>query len=147
MIIPVIMAGGAGTRLWPMSREDKPKQFHNLSGGGTLLEETIKRLKPVNPEEIVIVSAGRYEQLSHNEINKTGLPGTILSEPMAKNTAAAVLYAALFLDKKYSDSIMLVLPADHYIKNTKNFVTALKKGIKLAEEWFPCYNRSKTILP
>jgi mannose-1-phosphate guanylyltransferase len=134
MIIPVIMAGGAGTRLWPMSREDKPKQFHNPSGGGTLLEETIKRLKPVKPEEIVIVSAGKYEQLSHDEINKTGLPGTILSEPMAKNTAAAVLYAALFLDKKYPDSIMVVLPADHFIKNTKKFVSALKKGIKLAEK-------------
>jgi len=132
MIIPVIMAGGAGTRLWPMSRDEKPKQFHNLSGTGTLLEETIKRLKPVKPEEIVIVSAGKYEQLSRNEIDKTGMSGTILSEPMAKNTAAAVLYAALFLDKKYSDSTMIVLPADHYIKDSKKFVSALKKGIKLA---------------
>lgn len=57
MIIPVIMAGGAGTRLWPMSNEDKPKQFHNMSGHGTLLEETINRLKPVSPEEVVIVGA------------------------------------------------------------------------------------------
>lgn len=136
MIIPVIMAGGAGTRLWPMSREEKPKQFHNLSGTGTLLEETIKRLKTVKPEEIVIVSAGKYEQLSQNEINKTGMTGTILSEPMAKNTAAAVLYAALFLDKKYSDSIMVVLPADHYIKDKKKFVSALKQGIKLAKKDF-----------
>jgi mannose-1-phosphate guanylyltransferase len=117
-----------------MSREEKPKQFHNLSGDGTLLEETIKRLKPVKPEEIVIVSAGRYEQLSRDEITKPGMTGTILSEPMAKNTAAAVLYAALFLDKKYSDSVMIVLPADHYIRDKKKFISALKKGIKLAAQ-------------
>jgi mannose-1-phosphate guanylyltransferase len=119
-----------------MSREEKPKQFHNLSGMGSLLEETLKRLKPVKPEEVVIVSAGKYEQLSRYEIDKTGMPGTILSEPMAKNTAAAVLYAALFLDKKYSDSVMVVLPADHYIKDTKKFISALKKGIKLANKGF-----------
>ncbi len=133
MIIPVIMAGGAGTRLWPMSNEDKPKQFHNMSGRGTLLEETINRLKPVTPEEVVIVGAEKYEQLSIDEIAKTGLSGTILSEPMPKNTAAAVLYAAVFLQKKYSDSIMIVLPADHFIKNNPAFTDVIQKGVKFAE--------------
>ncbi len=133
MIIPVIMAGGAGTRLWPMSTEDKPKQFHNLSGHGTLLEETINRLKPVNPEEIVIVSARKYEDLSLTEINKTGLSGTILSEPMPKNTAAAVLYAAMFLKKKYNDPVMIVLPADHFIKDIPGFTAVIKKAVSLAE--------------
>lgn len=133
MIIPVIMAGGAGTRLWPMSNEDKPKQFHNMSGHGTLLEETINRLKPVSPEEVVIVGAEKYEKLSLDEITKTGLSGTILSEPMPKNTAAAVLYAAVFLQKKYPESIMIVLPADHFIRNNQAFTDVLKKGVKLAE--------------
>ncbi len=133
MIIPVIMAGGAGTRLWPMSNDDKPKQFHNMSGHGTLLEETINRLKPVSPEEVVIVGAEKYEQLSVDEIKKTGLKGTILSEPMPKNTAAAVLYAAAFLHKKYPDSIMVVLPADHFIRDNAAFTEVIKKGVKLAE--------------
>ncbi len=133
MIIPVIMAGGAGTRLWPMSNEDKPKQFHNMSGHGTLLEETINRLKPVSPEEVVIVGAEKYENLSIDEIAKTGLKGTILSEPMPKNTAAAVLYAASFLQKKYPESIMIVLPADHFIRNNQAFADVLKKGVDLAE--------------
>lgn len=133
MIIPVIMAGGAGTRLWPMSNEDKPKQFHNMSGHGTLLEETINRLKPVSPEEVVIVGSEKYEKLSIDEIAKTGLKGTILSEPMPKNTAAAVLYAAVFLHKKYPDSVMIILPADHFIKNNAAFTDVIKKGVKLAE--------------
>ncbi len=136
MIIPVIMAGGAGTRLWPMSTEDKPKQFHNMSGHGTLLEETISRLKPVNPEEIIIVSARKYEDLSLGEIKKSGLNGTILSEPMPKNTAAAVLYAAMFLKKKYNDPVMIVLPADHFIKDIPGFTAVIKKAVSLAEKGF-----------
>jgi len=134
MIIPVIMAGGAGTRLWPMSTEDKPKQFHNMSGNGTLLEETISRLKPVAPEEVVIVSARKYEELSLAEIKKSGLNGTILSEPMPKNTAAAVLYAAMFLRKKYNDPIMIVLPADHFIKDVPAFTSVITKAVSLAEK-------------
>jgi len=136
MIIPVIMAGGAGTRLWPMSTEEKPKQFHNMSGNGTLLEETINRLKYVSPEEIIIVSAKKYEELSLAEIKKTGFNGTILSEPMPKNTAAAVLYAAMFLKKKYNDPIMIVLPADHYIKDIPGFTSIIKKAVSLAEKGY-----------
>lgn len=132
MIIPVIMAGGAGTRLWPMSNEEKPKQFHNMSGSGTLLEETINRLKPVSPEEIVIVTAKKYEKLSLDEINKSGLRGTILCEPMPRNTAAAVLYAAMLLKKKYGDAVMIVLPADHFIRNVKEFVSVISSAVSLA---------------
>jgi mannose-1-phosphate guanylyltransferase len=136
MIIPVILAGGVGARLWPMSTEDKPKQFHNMSGGGTLLEETIKRLKPLSPDEIVIVSSRKYEELSISEIKKSGLNGTILSEPTPKNTAAAVLYAAIFLKKKYNDPIMIVLPADHFIKDTKGFVSVISKAISSADKGY-----------
>ncbi len=133
-IVPVIMAGGAGTRLWPLSREDKPKQFHNLSGKGTLLEETIKRLFPLKPEHTVIVSSKKYEALSEAEFARIDTKGTVLSEPQAKNTAAAVLYAALYLDKLYDDSVMIVLPADHYFKNEPEFINILKKGITEAEK-------------
>lgn len=132
MIIPVILAGGAGTRLWPMSREEKPKQFLNLSGQGTLLEETINRLKSLGPEEIIIVSSVKYKKLSNDEIKKSGLKGIVLAEPEPKNTAAAVLYAASYLKSKYDDPVMIVLPADHYIKNRTEFTSILKKGIELS---------------
>ena len=117
-VIPVILAGGAGTRLWPLSRDEKPKQFHNLSGDGTLLEETIKRLLPLDPEQIVIVTSKKHLDLSREELGKFTVPGTVLAEPRPRNTAAALLYAALYLGKLFDDSIMISLPADHHILNT-----------------------------
>lgn len=132
-VIPVIMAGGAGTRLWPLSRDDRPKQFHNLSGQGTLLEETIKRLFPLNPEQLIIVTAKKYEDLSRAEIGKFKIPGTVLSEPRPRNTAAAILYAALYLKTLADDSIMILLPADHHIKNNEEFARIIKIAIGRAE--------------
>ena len=128
-IVPVIMAGGAGTRLWPLSREEKPKQFHNLTGKRTLLGETINRLKPIHPEHYLVVTSNRYEDLSVNELELNGVTGTVLSEPAPKNTAAAVLYAAVFLDKFLNDSIMIVLPADHHIVDNNRFSETIMLGI------------------
>ncbi|HSV96147.1 MAG TPA: mannose-1-phosphate guanylyltransferase [Spirochaetota bacterium] len=133
-VVPVIMAGGAGTRLWPLSREEKPKQFHDLSGDGTLLEQTIKRLLPLKPESCVIVTARCYENASYGELERIGMKGTVLSEPRPRNTAPAVLYAAIYLSKIYSDCIMIVLPADHYIRNPVEFAAVLRKVVTEAEK-------------
>lgn len=132
-VIPVILAGGAGTRLWPLSRDEKPKQFHNLSGDGTLLEETIKRLLPLDPEQIVIVTSKKHLDLSREELGKFAVPGTVLAEPRPRNTAAALLYAALYLSKLSDDSIMISLPADHHILNTVEFARILREAISQAE--------------
>ena len=131
-IIPVILAGGAGTRLWPLSREDKPKQFHNISGEGTLLEETIKRMLPLKPELCVLVTSNKYEESSKKELGKIGIKGTILAEPFPRNTAAAVLYSITYLSKLSNDVIMIILPADHYIKDKKMFTGVLEKAIQQA---------------
>lgn len=128
-VVPVIMAGGAGTRLWPLSREEKPKQFHDLSGEGTLLEQTIKRLLPLNPESCVIVTARRYEEASYRELARIGMEGTVLSEPRPRNTAAAVLYAASYLTKVYADCVMIVLPADHHIRKPDEFAGVLRLAV------------------
>ncbi|MFC1670156.1 mannose-1-phosphate guanylyltransferase [Spirochaetota bacterium] len=133
-IIPVIMAGGAGTRLWPLSRNDMPKQFHNFSGKGTLLEETIKRVVPLKPEEIVIVTSINYSEQSQSEIDRSGLEGTVLSEPFPRNTAAAVLYSSIYLEKIYKDSVMIILPADHYIRDNDKFVSILRSAAEEAEK-------------
>ncbi len=132
--IPVILAGGAGKRLWPLSREDKPKQFHNLSGEGTLLEMTIRRMTPLSPEYCLIVTSGAYEEASDKEMRKAGVAGSIIGEPFPRNTAAAVLYAATFLQKKFDDAIMAVLPADHYIKFPDQFIRIMEKAVQQAEE-------------
>ncbi len=132
-LIPVIMAGGAGTRLWPLSRDDKPKQFHNLSGQGTLLQETIKRMLPLDPEQVIIVTSKKHEHLSREEIRKSGLNGIVLSEPRPRNTAAALYYAALYLEKRFEDSIMISLPADHHILDRDGFTRILRTGIRESE--------------
>jgi len=133
-VIPVILAGGAGTRLWPLSRDEKPKQFHNLSGDGTLLEETIKRLLPLDPEQIVIVTSTKHLGLSRDELGKFTVPGTVLAEPRPRNTAAALLYAALYLKKLFDDSIMISLPADHHILNRDGFTRILREAVRQASE-------------
>jgi mannose-1-phosphate guanylyltransferase len=133
-IASVILAGGAGTRLWPLSREDKPKQFHDLTGEGTLLEATIKRLLPLKPDICIIATSGAYEQMSKSEIKKTGIKGRVLIEPSPRNTAPAILYSALYLSKMFDESIMIVLPADHYIKRNDIFIETIKTAIKEAEK-------------
>lgn len=133
-IIPVILAGGAGTRLWPLSREEKPKQFHNLSGEGTLLSETIKRLMSLKPDEFIIVTSKKYEQITQKEIQGIAVKNIILAEPYPRNTAAAVLYAVTYLDCGNDDPVMIMLPADHYIKNKKKFEETLKIAISEAEK-------------
>ncbi len=129
------MAGGAGTRLWPMSRDEKPKQFLNLSGKGTLLEETIARLFSLKPENLVVVTSKKYEALSKDEIKKCGLNGVVLCEPRPRNTAAAVLYAALYCERSIGgDAVMIILPADHYIKQRETFADVLRTGVAEAEK-------------
>ncbi len=132
-IVPVIMAGGAGTRLWPLSRKEKPKQFHNLSGAGTLLHETMERLKPLEPKYTLIVTSKDYEDLSQEEIAHSGIRGVVLSEPRPRNTAPAILYSTVFIDKFYHDSVMVVLPADHFISNSEEFIRIIRLAIEEAE--------------
>lgn len=133
-IMPVILAGGAGTRLWPLSREEKPKQFHNLSGEGTLLSETIKRLMPLKPEEFIIVTSKKYEGITQQELYNLDVKSVILAEPFPRNTAAAVLYAMTYIDCGNDDPVMIMLPADHYIKNKRKFEEALKIAISEAKK-------------
>ncbi|MCL1910995.1 MAG: sugar phosphate nucleotidyltransferase [Leptospirales bacterium] len=132
-IVPVIMAGGAGTRLWPLSRDEKPKQFHNLSGQGTLLEETIKRLLPLSPDGCVIVTSYKYVDMSIADSVKAGLRAAVLAEPQPKNTSAAILYAAAYLNALYEDSVMVALPADHHIRDGAAFANVLSIGAREAE--------------
>ncbi|MBU1053720.1 MAG: mannose-1-phosphate guanylyltransferase/mannose-6-phosphate isomerase [Proteobacteria bacterium] len=134
MIIPVILAGGSGTRLWPLSRQLYPKQFLNFGDGNTLFQETLLRLTKmglVQPPIVICNEEHRFivaEQLQLIDISAN----TILLEPVARNTAPALAVSALKAIKDDSNAILLVLPADHFIGNLKAFQEAIQEGTEFA---------------
>lgn len=120
----VIMAGGGGTRLWPLSRMARPKPFLPLLGDRTLLQATVSRLSPlVEPSDVFVVTDARYASIVHEQVPELPL-GNLLPEPMGRNTAAAVAYAAAALDRP-ADEVMIVLPADQRITDEAGFRSAL----------------------
>ena len=131
----VIMAGGGGTRFWPMSRHEVPKQLLNLSGKDLMVNETVDRVATLcDKSDIFIVT--NVDQVPGMEKATAGRikPDHILSEPSARNTAACIGYAALEIMKKYGDGVMCIFPSDHYIKNEAAFTATLKDAISVAEE-------------
>jgi len=134
-IYEVIMAGGGGTRFWPISRRERPKQFINVSGKDILLNETITRMDGIIKRENVYVVTGRqYKSLIEREI-VNGIPfSNILTEPAGRNTAPCILYAASVLEKEKGDGIMCVFAADHHIKNVPEYQRIIKKAARQAEK-------------
>lgn len=127
----VIMAGGGGTRLWPLSRSARPKPFLPLLGDTTLLQATASRLAPlVDMADVHVVTDGRYADLVRAQL--PGLPaGNLLCEPVGRNTAAAVAFAAAAIDRP-GDEIMIVLPADQRIEDEAGFRIALAAAAERA---------------
>lgn len=131
----VIMAGGGGTRFWPLSRQEVPKQLINLSGNDALINETINRINSLSSKEnLFIVTNKKQGEALKNIVKDKCIHENILMEPCARNTAAAIGFAAINIMKKYGDGIMCVYPADHYIKDEEGFTKVLKKAIKIAEQ-------------
>ncbi|MCC0635121.1 MULTISPECIES: mannose-1-phosphate guanylyltransferase [unclassified Clostridioides] len=130
----VIMAGGGGTRFWPLSRQEVPKQLINLSGEDALINETINRIDSLaNKEDLFIVTNEKQMDALKDTVKDKCLYSNILPEPCARNTAAAIGFAAFNIMKKYGDGVMCVYPADHYIKDEKEFKAILEKAIYIAE--------------
>ncbi len=143
MLIPVILSGGSGTRLWPLSRELYPKQLLPLVGKGTMLQETLARVSGVagvNPPVVVCNESHRF--LVAEQILEAGIkPQAIVLEPVGRNTAPAVAIAAMAAvsdlpaaNKAESDPLLLILPADHVIRDVQAFRAALEVGRKAALE-------------
>lgn len=134
-IYGVIMAGGGGTRFWPLSRQATPKQLLNLSGKDLMINEAIDRLsKTASKDDIFIVTnktqVAKMLEATNGRIQKNH----ILSEPSARNTSACIGYAAMEIVKKYGDGIMVITPSDAYIKNETEFTRILGIAVKAAEE-------------
>jgi mannose-1-phosphate guanylyltransferase len=118
----VILAGGGGTRLWPLSRPDRPKPFLPLVGDETLIQRTVQRVLPlVDETDIYCVTDRRYGQLVRDQVPDIGL----VVEPTARNTAAAVALAAAVIERPV-DEVMVILPADHWIEDEAAFRTVLQ---------------------
>ncbi len=131
----VIMAGGGGTRFWPLSRKARPKQFLNLTGKNILVNETIDRLNQVvEPKDIFVVTNISQAELTLTETNGRVAKDHILAEPAARNTAACIGYAAMEIVKKYGDGIMCVLPSDAYIRDDVAYQDTIRKAVQTAEE-------------
>lgn len=133
----IILAGGSGSRLWPLSRELYPKQLLNINSDKSLLQTTFERLNQFMPaENIVSITNTKHVSNVKLQLENIVKDVTVLSEPLAKNTAPAIAVALKYIQTKEEDPVILVVPSDHLIKNTKNFHETVKKGEKLAKEGF-----------
>ena len=133
MLIPVLLSGGVGSRLWPVSRESHPKQFLPLAGELTMLQETLQRTAGLDAAGPLVVCNEEHrfmvaEQLRQLQLDASGL----ILEPAGRNTAPAVALAALHALKTDADALLLVLPADHLIQDVEEFVAAIGKALPVA---------------
>ena len=140
-ITPVILCGGSGTRLWPLSRQHYPKQFLKLAGDSTLFQQSVSRAialenNDIQIEEILIVTNENHRFLVLEQLDdlKLKTPVRILLEPEPKNTAPALTLAALAAQDTNPDSVLVVTPADHYVKNLHQFIQAMHASIKAVQE-------------
>jgi mannose-1-phosphate guanylyltransferase/mannose-6-phosphate isomerase len=138
-IKPVIMSGGSGTRLWPLSRKLYPKQLLPLVNEKTLLQETVQRVQdiPGITGDVLVVCNEEHRFLVAEQLRQLGISNySILLEPEGRNTAPALTLAALSLAANNDDSVMLVMPADHVINDLAAFATTVTSGAELAEQGY-----------
>ncbi len=130
-ILPVVLAGGTGSRLWPISRAQHPKQFINLSGDATMLQKTVQRLSDLEVDTPFIICSEEHRFLAAEQLREVNQLGSILLEPVGRNTAPALAVAAML--HKSDDPLMLVLPADHLVSNQSAFTAAVHNAVTLAQ--------------
>ena len=134
-ITPVLMAGGSGTRLWPVSRKSFPKQFAPLLGDRTLFQASARRLSGPDFADPVVMTNADFRFIVAEQLEQAGIrPGAIVIEPSGRNTAPAILAAALMVAAKAPDGLLLVAPSDHVIPDDAAFARAVRQGVGPASE-------------
>jgi mannose-1-phosphate guanylyltransferase len=130
----VLMAGGVGSRFWPISTSENPKQFHDMLGtGSTLIQKTFQRLNKFVPtENILILTNERYNDLVLEQLPMVKQEQVVL-EPAMRNTAPCILYAAMKIQKMNEDAVMIVAPSDHWIENEEAFAKDVTACFKKCE--------------
>ena len=134
MIHPVILCGGSGTRLWPLSRKDYPKQFSSIFGDESLFQASVKRYLAPEFAPPLVLSHADFRFLALEQLSQVGVSeATVLLEPDARNTAPAILSAALYLaGQGQGADLMVVAPSDHVIRDVPAFMAAVKAGAEAA---------------
>ena len=130
----ILMAGGIGSRFWPVSTKEFPKQFHDMLGSGeTLIQKTFSRLSQIIPKENILILTHE----SYNDLILEQLPmvkqAQIVLEPAMRNTAPCILYASLKIKKLNPNAVMVVAPSDHWIEDEMQFVANLQRSFDLCE--------------
>ena len=134
-IFGVVMAGGSGTRFWPLSRKKQPKQLLNLSGKDYMINEAVDRLATVTDyKNIFVVTNSTIAEKTFNTLNGRLERKMILDEPAIRNTAACIGFSAIEILEKYGDGVMVITPSDAYIKNADAFTKVLKTAISVADK-------------
>lgn len=131
----VIMAGGVGSRFWPISTQEYPKQFHDMLGTGqTLIQRTFERIHKLVPSQNILIATNeKYNELVLEQLPKVS-KNQVLLEPAMRNTAPCILYAALKIYKQNPDAVMLVAPSDHWIENENEFINNIKTSFDACAE-------------
>jgi mannose-1-phosphate guanylyltransferase/mannose-6-phosphate isomerase len=136
MLIPLILSGGSGTRLWPVSRKNLPKQFLSLTGEGTLFQQTVSRTRKLpQVASPIVVASEDHRFLAAEQLLELGIEdATIVLEPVARNTAPAIALGAMQALERDPDALLLVLPADHLIGDTQSFTDAVQRALPAAHQ-------------
>ncbi len=136
LIQPIVLSGGSGTRLWPLSREKYPKQLLSLIGDDSLLQATVRRTLGIQGAELappMVVCNEEYRFVIAEQLRLLGQSGTVVLEPFGRNTSPALTIAALAAIKNEADPVLLVMPADHVITDVAAFQRVVSQGAALAE--------------
>ena len=135
MTYSIILAGGIGSRFWPLSTDKKPKQFLNLCSNRPLLVESIERVSSLTPKTNIYIATNKiYKNLTYDYLKKLGIPkSNFLFERKGKNTLAPISALTSIIFKKDKKAVIAVFPSDHFIKNKKEFLRVLKKAIESAK--------------
>ncbi|MBS4034931.1 MAG: mannose-1-phosphate guanylyltransferase [Ignavibacterium sp.] len=128
----LIMAGGVGSRFWPRSRKNLPKQLLNIFGQHTMIQETVDRIRNLVPPENILIITNKVQKALVEEQLPFIPKENVVAEPVGRNTAPCVGLAAKIISKKSKDAVFVTLPADHLIKDRKKFIDTLNKSIEFA---------------
>lgn len=134
MLFPVILSGGSGSRLWPLSREHYPKQLLPLTGNESLLQQTIQRLTAIDCAEPLVIANFQHRFLIAEQLQQIGCQSKLILEPDGRNTAPAAAIAALHAIQQDANALLLIMPADHQLDANEVFTMAIKTACQQAEQ-------------